>query len=599
MTRTLAATAVLSLAVLPFAFTQNRAASATEVLVFEQPGNQWYEGPLTRVTISPDGNWAIFFNSLGNTQLYSLATGHAAPEILRGGLDHLDAAGFCGPGGFLRLGTRGTESGIFLPGRETTELSSLPSDAIPICSPNGNEIAFYKASAPQRAIFVGTPGSYRDYPLSGKVTAMVFSRNGEMFYDLVFQQNGESSLISIEVSTGKTRTIASHLDASPISSRIAVGPDGKHAYLALASDGAPSDEARHNPGADRWLKIYEIDLATGAHRRIIESQGQDNNGPEIVGGNLYWTRTVLRDSIVVVPAAGGDAKEVIPGGELPMWNPDGSKIGYFFGGWRLADWALNLDDAVVTVDKNARRTSDPSIIVSGYHEDFPPAWSPDGKWIAFHSHRSPKAVPEYSSTGSTDDVYLRRANDVHAPEIRLTDFGWETGPAYWSPDGQKLLFHSWQRGGQPGIEKLFVLTVDTETGAALKVNMLQLGPEIRSPVWSAWSPDGQEMAIEDDRGTGKRTLWVVGADGSHPQKLLDYEGTSHGGLDWTHDGKAIIFAALAGDRLQLFSVLRSGGAPQLLTHDSGNLMHPRLSPDGRWIACTRIIQSKQIWRRPL
>jgi len=28
-------------------------------------------------------------------------------------------------------------------------------------------------------------------------------------------------------------------------------------------------------------------------------------------------------------------------------------------------------------------------------------------------------------------------------------------------------------------------------------------------------------------------------------------------------------------------------------------MHPRLSPDGRWIACTRIIQSKQIWRRPL
>jgi Tol biopolymer transport system component len=94
-------------------------------------------------------------------------------------------------------------------------------------------------------------------------------------------------------------------------------------------------------------------------------------------------------------------------------------------------------------------------------------------------------------------------------------------------------------------------------------------------------------------------LWVVGADGSHPQKLLDYEGTSHGGLDWTHDGKAIIFAALAGDRLQLFSVLRSGGASQLLTHDSGNLMHPRISPDGRWIACTRIIQSKQIWRRPL
>jgi Tol biopolymer transport system component len=599
MKRTLGAGAVLSLALLSFSLTQNRATTPADVLVLEQPGNQWYEGPLTRVTISLDGNWAVFFSGLGRTQLYSLTTGRADPETLQDGLDRLDAAGFCGPGGFIRLGTRGTESGIFFPGRGTPELSSLPTDAIPICSPDGNEIAFYRASAPERAIYVGTRGSYRDYPLSGKIISMVFSRNGEMFYYLVFEPSGESSLVGIEVRTGKTRTIASHLDASPIIGRIAIAPDGKRAYLALASDGAPNNEARHNPDADRWLKIYEIDLATGAHRRIIESPGQDNNGPEVVGSNLFWTRTVVRDSIVAIPIAGGDAKEVIAGGELPMWNPDGKHIAYTFGGWRLADWALNLDDAVVTVDENVRRTSEPSVIVSGYHEDFPPAWSPDGKWIAFHSHRSSQPVPEYSSPGSTDDVYLRRAGDVHAHEIRLTDFGWETGPAYWSPNGQKLIFHSWQRGGKPGIDKLFVLTMDTETGAALKADMLPLGPEIRSAVWSAWSPDGQEIAIEDDGGAGKRSLWIVHSDGSHPQKLLDYEGTSHGGLDWTHDGKAIILAGLSGDRVQLFSELRTGAKPRQLTHDSGNLMHPRVSPDGRWVACTRIVQSKQIWRRPL
>jgi Tol biopolymer transport system component len=595
----LAAGAVLSLAFLPFALTQNSATPTADVLVLEQPGNQWYEGPLTHVTISLDGNRAVFFSGLGRIQLYSLATGRADPETLRDGLDHLDAAGFCGPGGFIRVGTRGTESGIFFQGRETAELSSLPSGAIPVCSPDGNEIAFYKASAPERAIFVGARNNYHDYPLSGKVTSMAFSRDGEVFYYLVFQPNGESSLVRIEVRTGKTRTIAGHLDASPIFGPIAIAPDGKHAYLALASDGAPNNEARHNPEADRWLKIYEIDLATGAHRRIVESLGQDNSGPEVVGDNLYWTRTVVRDSIVVVPVAGGNPRGVIAGGELPMWSPDGKRIAYTFGGWRLADWALNLDDAVVTVDENVQRTSEPSVIVSGYHEDFPPAWSPDGKWIAFHSHRSQQPVPEYSSPGSTDDVYLRRANDVHAPEIRLTDFGWETGPAYWSPDGRKLLFHSWQRGGKPGIDKLFVLTMDTETGAALKADMLTLGPEIRSAVWSAWSPDGQEIAIEDDGGAGKRSLWIVHSDGSHPQKLLDYEGTTHGGLDWTRDGKAIVFAGLSGDRVQLFSERRTGGEPLQLTHDSGNLMHPRVSPDGRWIACTRIVQSKQIWRRPL
>src|SRR5262249_6617007 len=114
-----------------------------------------------------------------------------------------------------------------------------------------------------------------------------------------------------------------------------------------------------------------------------------------------------------------------------------------------------------------------------------------------------------------------------------------------------------------------------------------------------WSPDGKEIALEDDRGNDGRILWVVNAEGGDAQKIATYKGTTYGGLDWTPDGKSIIFSALAGDKLQLFSVPRAGGSPVQLTHDVGNLMHPRVSPDGRWIACTRIVQSKQVWRRPL
>jgi Tol biopolymer transport system component len=598
MRRILAAAIFLS-GLLPLLATQNQGFRDGDMLVFERPGNRWYEGALTRVSISADGSSAIFFDGFGSTELYSLATGSTDPETLRGGLDGLDAAGFCGLNGFLRRGNRGTESGIFLPGKKAAELSTLPKDAIPICSPDGREIAFYKYTAPDHSVYIGTPENYREYPLSGKMKAMAFSRDGEMFYELLWLPDGESTFVSIKVRTGETRTIASHLDASPISAPITIAPDGKHAYLALASDAPPNNEARHKPAADRWLKIYELDLANGARRLVVSSPGQDNSGPQIVDKTLYWTRTVVHESIAVVPRGGGVAREVIVGGEIPMWSPEGKRIGYTFGGWRLADWALNLDDAVVSVDENANRTSEPTVIVSGYHEDFPPAWSPDGKWIAFHSHRSRTPVPEYSSPGSTDDIYLRRADDVHAPEIRLTNFGWETGPAYWSPDGKKLLLHSWQRGGKPGIEKLFIITVDTQSGSVLKTDMLSLAQEIQNPVWSVWSPDGQEIAIEDDRGGNHRTLWVVDVDGLHPEHVLDYSGTTHDGLDWTHDGKAIIFAGVAGNRLQLFSEQRSGGKPIQLTHDSGNLMHPRVSPNGRWIACTRMIQSKQIWRHPL
>ncbi|HTT21303.1 MAG TPA: hypothetical protein VMG82_20400 [Candidatus Sulfotelmatobacter sp.] len=347
MHRTLAATTILLVSVFTAFLTQN----GGDVLVFERPGNQWFEGVLTNVSISTDGKSAIFFDGLGSTELYSLATSQADPERLRGGLDKLDAADFCGSDGFLRLGDRGNEAGLFLPGNKAAELSKLPQDAVPVCSPDGREIAFYRYTALNHSVYVGTPDNYREYPLNGKIRAMTFSRDGEKFYGLILLPENESAFVSIEVRTGKMRIIASHLDASPISAPITISPDGKHAYLALASDAAPNNEARHKPDADRWLKIYELDVTTGSRRLVVSSPGQDNSAPQIVNGTLYWTRTVVEDSIVVVPSRGGPEKEVIAGGEIPMWSPEGKRIGYTYGGWRLADWALNLDDAVVALTK--------------------------------------------------------------------------------------------------------------------------------------------------------------------------------------------------------------------------------------------------------
>ena len=118
-------------------------------------------------------------------------------------------------------------------------------------------------------------------------------------------------------------------------------------------------------------------------------------------------------------------------------------------------------------------------------------------------------------------------------------------------------------------------------------------------MWAAWSPGGEEIAIEDDRGGEDRSLWTMHLDGSQAEKLLDYKGTAHDGVDWMPDGKTIIYSGLADGRLQLFAVSYIGGASRLLSRDSGNLLHPKASPDGKWIASTRLVQSKQVWRRPL
>jgi Tol biopolymer transport system component len=605
----IAGTIVVALAGIPsalapsFARAQMQNAPAVDTLVLELPSNQWFEGPLESVAVSPDGNWALIHRhgtpSHSGVQLYSLRTGREDPATLISDLNRVDDAEFFGAGGIARLGERGTESGWFLPSADSEQLSSLPVDAVPIFTSDSRELAYYRSGVPSPVIFVKAQDQVRDYEISGRVTSMAFSPERDYFYDLLFQPSGESSLVRISVNTGATKVVASHLDASPMANRMALSADGRKLYLALATDAPPNNEARHQPEADRWLKIYEIDLATGARRAVVDSPGQDNTSPTIVKGNLYWTRTVYHDSTVLIPAGGGDTREIIAGGSIPMWNPDSHRIGYTYGGLRLADWGLDLDDAVVSIDDQGNRATPPAVIVSGYHEDFPPAWSPDGKWIAFHSHRSPKPVPVFDDPASSDDIYLRRADDVHAPEIRLTEFGWETGPAYWSPDGQKLLFTSWDRNGLPGIDKLFILTMSLEVGRALRADMLPLPPEIRSVSWAAWSPDGEKIAIEDNRGNDSRTLWTVHADGSNAEKLLDFKGTTYDGIDWSPDGKTIVFSALAGDHLQLFGIPSTGGIMHQLTQDSGNLMHPRISPDGKWIACTRIVQSKQIWRRPL
>jgi Tol biopolymer transport system component len=597
MMRLSMALSFFAILLLPFAAGQTH--PPADVLVTEQPSNQWFEAPTTQVAISGDAGWALFTRHSRVSRLVSLKTGRGDPARLNRDMDQVDAAGFCGPAGLVRLGERGSEKRWYLPDVESAKLSSLPLDAVFQCSPDGKALAYYHSDVPEEGLFLGTPGDFRNFQIPGRVIAMTFSPDSNALYVLLFPPSGKSSLARIRVNDLNTRVIASDLDASAVPDSLGVSPDGRSIFLALGSAGAPNNEARHQPDADRWLKIYQLDLATGARHPVAESAGQDNNDPTVAGGSLYWTRNVIHDSIVVVPASGGEAKEVVAGGEVPMWSPDSHRIAYTFGGWRLADWGLDLDDAVVSVDDQGQRASQPLVIIAGYHEDFPPAWSPDGKWIAYHSHRSRTAVPEYSSPASTDDIYLRRADDPHAPEIRLTDFGWETGPAYWSPDGEKLIFSSWERGGQPGIDKVWMITLDPETGSALHTDLLPLPGDIRSAQWEAWSPDGKEIAIEDNQGGEDRSIWVVHADGSHPEKLLKYEGTTYGGLDWSPDGKTIVYSGLAGDRLQLFAEPRAGGAPRLLSHDSGNLMHPRISPDGHWIASTRLVQSKQIWRRTL
>jgi Tol biopolymer transport system component len=572
-------------------------AAKPEKLYSESPA-AWFEAAFSAARISSNGQWALFRSFGRGMKLVNLETGTEDPERFNADMDRVFNAAFYTGDQIARLGQRGSQQGWFLPSPDGLRFTSLPPDAMPQWSPDGSAVAYFRLRQADQGLFVSDAQGEKQYSIEGTITGLVWSPDGRLIYALAWHEDGLTSLVRINLEEGSIDTLAKDLDAPSMLSDLSISADGTRLYVALAGSAAPVAEARHQPDADRDLDIYELDLATGARRVVVVAPG-DDFAPCVDDGFLYWTHNDIHDSVVVVPSSGGEVRVVEDWAEIPYWSPDGKQIAFTYGPWRLADWALNLDAGVVDVDPQARPASRMKPIITGYHEDFTPAWSPDGKWMAYHSHRSPTPVSSYEAAGSTDDLYLRRVSDGPSEEIRLTDFGWEDGVADWSPDSRRLVFDSWERGGPQGVSKPWVVTIDPATGKPVSVERLPLPDPIKNATWLSWSPKGDEIAFEERAQGNSRILWVVSTDGKRAEKLAEYASSTYGGLDWTPDGKTIVYGALAGEKMQIFAVPRSGGQPRQLTDDSANLMHPQVSPDGRWIACTRMAQSKETWRMKL
>jgi Tol biopolymer transport system component len=574
---------------------QSQGRAAKPERVYSESPAAWFEAASGSAQISSDGKWALYPSFGRGLKLVNLETGGEEVERFKAGMDRVLSATFYMGNQLARRGERTGQQGWFLPGPDGPRLFPLPPDAIPRWSPNGSAVAYFWPMQADKGLFVEDAQRHKQFSVEGMIRSFVWSPDGRLFYATAWHEDGLTSLVRINPETGSIETLAKDLDAFSRFSSLSTSADGRRLYVALASSAAPVAEARHQPDADRDLDIYELEPATGARRIMVQAPG-DDFAPSVADGFLYWTHNDIFNSVVVIPSSGGAARAVVDGVELPYWSPDGKQIAFTYGGWRLADWALNLDAGVVGVDSQARPTSKMKPIVTGYHEDFTPAWSPDGKWIAYHSHRSRTPVSSFSAAGSTDDLYLRRVSDGASKEIRLTDFGWEDGVADWSPDSRQLVFDSWERGGPQGISKPWIVTINPSNGKPVRVERLPLPDPIKNATGESWSPKGDEIAFEERTEGNGRILWVVSTDGKRAEKLAEYTSSTYGNLDWTPDGKTIVYGALAGERLQIFAVPCSGGLPWQLTNDPANLMHPQVSPDGRWIACTRISQSKEIRR---
>jgi Tol biopolymer transport system component len=567
-----------------------------EILKSYKPSSCWEE-VARNVQVSPDGKMAVFYyGSDFQQKIVDLQSGQVIQTKLLEALDELWYARFYHDSRLALLGRRGDEEGWYLEEPDGIMLSSLPSDARPYWSPDGTHIAYVQGR--ERTLFAGQVGKMVEIQLGGDLIGLAWAPDYRIIYVMMHSDEGSASIIRIDIESRKIEAVRDNLDTIKGMSPIALSTNGRFLYMALAGMQPPDPELKHKPGNLRDLDIYELDLDTEQLRPLVQEGGDDFN-PIVAGEYLFWTHNDLRYSVVVTPLSGGEAKTVVEEGMMPYWHPSGGHLSFCYGGWRLVDWALNWDAAMVAVDDNISAVSDATPLVVGYHEDFTPVWSPDGYWIAYHSHRSKKPVLSYSAKGSTDDIYLRRPSAPMEEEMRLTDFGWEVGNPDWSPDGSKLIFTSWERssGGASGA---WMVIIDPSSGKPVSVEKLEVPEGIKNIMEAAWSPTGNKIAVlQGVGGSLKRELWIVDTDMAEAEKLHEFESSTYGGFDWTPDGKEILFSALWQDQMQLFSIPSSGGRSTRITSDYGNLMHPQVSPDGRWVACTRMDQVKELRRLKL
>ena len=522
----------------------------------------WYEETGSYFQPSPDGRHATYGTG-PVARIYDLTTGKAEPAKPA----DLD-------GRLARL--------------------SLPPKALVRWSPGGSSLAYFVRG--ESTIAIGSPASPRTIRLDAAVNGLEWTPAGDALFAIALHDDGLSALEKITVD-GTVTIVRAGLDASPFFNSLAFSADGATVYLALAGDRAPAVAVRHDPEAPhRDLDIYAFDTRTNQLRVVAQAPG-DDFCPYVAGGALYWTHNDPGAEVVVFRLAGGELHAVADHGFLPRWSPDGHQIAFTRGYHRLADYGLDMDGWVVGVDTSGRVTSPARSWITGFGEDMGPVWSPDGRWVAYHSHRSAAAVPLYESPGRTDDEWLMPAGG--GAEIRLTDFGFEVGPPDWAPDGQRLIFDSWEKNGVPRFAKPWIVTIDPATGHPMGSKRMPLPSGVAGITGEAWSPAGDEIAFVERIDDIRRGLWVSSVDGKTSQRLADFQCYTIGGVAWTPDGKQLLYGAIVDDRMQIFAIPRAGGAARQLTSDAANVMHPSVSPDGRLVAASRIPWHKELRRMTL
>jgi Tol biopolymer transport system component len=188
-----------------------------------------------------------------------------------------------------------------------------------------------------------------------------------------------------------------------------------------------------------------------------------------------------------------------------------------------------------------------------------PAWSPDGRRIAFASKRA----------GSIH-IYVMDADGKNTTQLTHTSVD-DNHPS-WSPDGKLIVFSHGSAGR---------LEVMSPSGQ----NVHRVTEAKANETDPSWSPDGRWIAyVHSETGLPDRELWLVHPDGSANHELTKLQA-SVGPPSWSPDSKRVLFASNArGGHFAIYTIGVSGLGLRLVVASPTDEIDPAWSPDGKTIA---------------
>ncbi len=394
----------------------------------------------------------------------------------------------------------------------------------------------------------------------------------------------------------------------------AFSPDGNQ--IAFVWDGGNGEN----------LDLYVKLVGAGTPLRLTTDSAEDISPAWSPDGRYlaFLRRSATENGIFIVPALGGAerklgktepnlSRQAWPQCRL-SWSADGKWLAVAdqeSPQQRHSIFLLSVEDG-----GKQRLTSSPE-------SDYFPAFSPDGKTVAFIR----------SSGLSSEDIYLisidsGKLQRLTADERRIVSLA-------WTADGREVVFSSNRGGGfslwrvaasggtpervavtgqnaySPAISRqgnrlVYNLSfldsniwrIDKSSAADRQNSPTKLISSTRQEHSPQFSPDGKKIVFVSDR-SGSDEIWVCDSDGSHPTQLTFFDGTVNGTPRWSPDGQQLVFDARLEGNANIYVMSVEGGKPRPLTLEPSHDVMPSWSRDGRWVYfCSNRSGAFQSWKVP-